>query len=98
MLRLGNGWTHRGKSPSILSVLTLGEVRKGATLLPPGDKRQRLEMWLETDLPRRFASRLLPIDGLVAEIWGAMAGQTQLAAIALAISPGWLRQRPYTTI
>lgn len=71
-----------------LSVMTLGEIRKGATLLPAGDKRQRLEMWLETDLPKRFASRLLPIDGPVAEIWGAMAGQAQLAGVALAIIDG----------
>jgi len=42
-------------------------------------------MWLETDLPRRFASRLPPIDGPVAEIWGAMAGQARLAGVALAI-------------
>jgi predicted nucleic acid-binding protein len=41
-----------------LSVLTLGEIRKRATLLPTGDKRQRLEMWLESELPRRFAGRL----------------------------------------
>jgi len=34
-----------------LSVLTLGEIRKGTTLLPAGNKRDRLERWLETELP-----------------------------------------------
>ena len=44
-----------------LSVLTLGEIRKGAILLPPGSKRSQLEQWLEIDLPARFKKRLLPI-------------------------------------
>jgi toxin FitB len=79
-----------------LSGLTLGEIRKGATLLPAGDKRQRLEMWLETGLPKWFASRLLPIDGQVAEIWGAMAGQAQLTGSHSRLSMGSLRRRPCT--
>ena len=47
-----------------LSVLTLGEIRKGTTLLAPSIKRTELEKWLETDLPVRFNNRLLPITGL----------------------------------
>lgn len=71
-----------------LSVLTLGEIRKGTTLLPAGNKRDRLERWLETELPARFATRLLPINGEIAELWGAMAGQAQLKGITLAIIDG----------
>jgi predicted nucleic acid-binding protein len=71
-----------------LSVLTLGEIRKGTTLLPPSNKRAQLEKWLENDLPGRFANRLLPINGEIAEIWGAMAGQAQLKGITLAIIDG----------
>lgn len=57
-----------------LSVLTLGEIRKGTTLLSAGRKRDQLERWLEQELPRRFAGRLLPINAEIAEIWGTMAG------------------------
>ncbi len=57
-------------------------------MLPVGDRRLRLEKWLETSLPHRFSNRLLPIDGDVAEICGAMAGQAQLTGIALAIIDG----------
>src|SRR5438034_837125 len=71
-----------------LSVLTLGEIRKGATLLPPSNKRQQLEQWLETELPARFQNRLLPIDEKIAELWGVMAGQAQLKGITLAIIDG----------
>lgn len=71
-----------------LSVLTLGEIRKGTALLPAGNKRDHLERWLENDLPKRFANRLLPINGDIAEIWGAMAGQAQLRGITLGIIDG----------
>jgi len=53
-----------------LSVLTFGKIRKGATLLPASSKRTELERWLEVDLPVRFANRLLPINGEIAETWG----------------------------
>jgi len=66
-----------------LSVLTLGEIRKGATLLPPGNKREQLEQWLETELPARFENRLLQINRNIAELWGAMAEQAQLKGITL---------------
>jgi predicted nucleic acid-binding protein len=71
-----------------LSVLTLGEIRKGTTVLAAGRKRQELERWLENDLPARFGNRVLPINGEIAEIWGAMAGQAQLKGITLAIVDG----------
>ncbi len=71
-----------------LSVLTFGEIRKGATLLPASSKRTQLERWLEVDLPIRFANRLLPINGEIAEIWGAMAGHAQLKGIKLPIIDG----------
>jgi predicted nucleic acid-binding protein len=71
-----------------LSVWTLGEIRKGATLLPASKKRDQLENWLQADLPARFANRILPINGEIAELWGAMAGQSQLKGVALAIIDG----------
>lgn len=55
-----------------LSVLTLGELRKGASKLPPGAKRQALELWLQRDLSQRFEGRILPIDESVAFTWGEM--------------------------
>jgi toxin FitB len=71
-----------------LSVLTFGEIRKGAAILPASGKRNELERWLEVELPARFANRVLPITGGVAELWGAMAGQAQLRGITLPIIDG----------
>ena len=71
-----------------LSVLTVGEIRQGTTLLPHGRKRNQLEQWLELEMIARFADRLLPISREVAEIWGAMAGEAQLKGVSLAIIDG----------
>ncbi len=71
-----------------LSVLNLGEIRKGVNLLSTGRKRIELERWLEQDLPAQFAERLLPVNAEIAEIWGAMAAEAQLKGIAMPIIDG----------
>jgi len=73
-----------------LSVLTLGEIRKGTALLPSGKKRTDLEQWLETELPARFNNRILPITGKIAELWGGMSAQAQMKGITLGVIDGLL--------
>jgi predicted nucleic acid-binding protein len=58
-----------------LSVLTLGEIRKGLALLPQGKRRTQLETWLEVELRARFLGRILPIDAGVSERWGLLAAE-----------------------
>ncbi|WP_448251780.1 PIN domain-containing protein [Ottowia oryzae] len=76
-----------------LSVLTLGEIRKGVEGAADTARRQALTDWLETDLPLFFTGRILGVDGAVADRWGrlvAAAGRplpaidSLLAATALA--------------
>lgn len=56
-----------------LSVITIGEVRKGIDLLDDDDpKRAALQSWLDRDLRVRFAGRLLVFDDGVAERWGML--------------------------
>lgn len=56
-----------------LSVLTIGEIRKGIDLLDEDDpKRGRLQAWLDEDLRVRFAGRWLTFDDAVAERWGQL--------------------------
>jgi hypothetical protein len=55
-----------------LSALTLGELRKGLESLPRGAKRERLRLWLETELTPWFGERLLPVDVAVADRWGRL--------------------------
>ena len=59
-----------------LSVLTLGEIRKGIGKLPDSQRKQALSSWLEKDIPLWFDSRLLVIDEGVADCWGKLQAQT----------------------
>jgi len=55
-----------------LSVLTLGEIRRGLAGLPQTPRRTRLETWLEVELRARFSGRILAIDTFVADRWGLL--------------------------
>ncbi|MBF0284612.1 MAG: type II toxin-antitoxin system VapC family toxin [Magnetococcales bacterium] len=59
-----------------VSVLTLGEIRKGVERLAPGTRRERLRLWLEHDLSGWFGGRVLPVDRAVADRWGRLLGET----------------------
>lgn len=59
-----------------LSILTLGELRKGIEALPESGRKRALVDWLEVELPGFFAGRALPIDARVADRWGHLAAQT----------------------
>jgi toxin FitB len=59
-----------------LSVLTLGEIRKGVGLLPRSARRTTLEAWLSNDLPSRFSGRILNVDQDVADRWGHLSALT----------------------
>jgi toxin FitB len=66
-----------------LSVLTLGELRKGVESLPHGVKRERLRHWLEIDLPAWFGGRLLTVDTSVADRWGRLLAGTRRTPAAI---------------
>lgn len=55
-----------------LSVLTLGEIRKGIEGINDERRRQSMIDWLETDLPAFFTGCILGIDGAVADRWGRL--------------------------
>jgi predicted nucleic acid-binding protein len=62
-----------------LSVLTIGEIRKGIALIN-NPARVKLEAWLARDLPMRFAGRILVIDKGIAERWGVLSAQVHAVA------------------
>jgi len=73
-----------------LSVLTLGEIRKGITSLREGSRRVGLEAWLDRDVVLRFAGRILPIDQAVADRWGRIAAQAEATKFPLPVIDGLL--------
>lgn len=73
-----------------LSVLTLGEIRKGIVALPASQRRTRLETWLEVELRARFAGRVLLIDSEIADRWGTLAAVAKRSGKFLSVIDGLL--------
>jgi len=73
-----------------LSVLTMGEIRKGIAGLSQGKRRTRLETWLEVELRARFASRILSVDAAVADRWGLLAAGARSEGKSLSTIDGLL--------
>lgn len=73
-----------------LSVLTLGEIRKGVASLPPSKRRTRLEGWLEVDLPARFSGRIVPIDAAISDRWGSISAEAKRKGKILPVIDGLL--------
>lgn len=77
-----------------VSVLTLGEIRRGVEMIAVEKRKSFLLLWLEKELPNWFGENILPINLEVAERWGYLtanlipqhalnAVDTLLAATAL---------------
>jgi predicted nucleic acid-binding protein len=66
-----------------LSVVSVGELRRGLVLLAAGNRRTQLEHWLENQLLPRFRGRVLPITQSIADRWGALDGECQLRGTPL---------------
>ena len=73
-----------------LSVLTLGEIRKGITTLTDRARKTRLEAWLSGNLLARFEGRILPIDHAIADRWGQITGSLAAQGSPLAVIDGLL--------
>jgi toxin FitB len=80
-----------------LSVLTLGEIRKGIEQLSGADANRKAALvdWLELEVPNYFAQRLLAIDADVAEVWGRLMAQAgrPIAAIDSLLAATALRHQ-----
>jgi len=71
-----------------LSVVSLGEIFKGITVLPEGKRRQQLQQWVVETLRPWFDGRILPVSESVAERWGVLSGECQLTGRPLNVADG----------
>jgi predicted nucleic acid-binding protein len=55
-----------------LSVITIGEIRKGIEKLPDSRRRTTLREWLADQLLVRFGERILPLDLQALLEWGRL--------------------------
>lgn len=75
-------WAALDDSEIHLSVLVLGEIRRGIERVRPRDPEQAraLEQWLGT-VAGAFAERILPVDQAVADEWGRMNARRPVSTI-----------------
>lgn len=72
-------WIARQANDTLfLSVVTIGELRRGFITAPDPQRRARLERWLETDVLLWFDGRILPVTKEIADRWGVIDGTCQL--------------------
>ncbi len=70
-----SGWFMRNRGRGLyISVMVLGELRKGVERLRPrdADSARALDAWID-DTRLRFDGRIIPLDEEVAEEWGRMS-------------------------
>ena len=71
-------WIDSIDSESVfLSVITIGEIKKGIEKLPDSKRMKILESWLEEDLLVRFRGRILPLGIPVMLMWGRLVARLE---------------------
>jgi predicted nucleic acid-binding protein len=73
-----------------LSVISLAELRYGVERMAPGSRRNRLEQWLQHELPLRFEGRVLPVNDDVADAWGRTVSRSESLARPMSVMDAFL--------
>lgn len=80
--------TRSEKEVDFISVITLGELRRGAALLTRSARRTELEHFIEIGVDRWFGSHVLPVTRQIADRWGALDALRQLAGRPMSTADG----------
>ncbi len=67
----------RDENSLYLSVITIGEIRKGIEKLPGSGRKDALIEWLRDDLIVRFSGRTVTLDVDVMLTWGELTGRLE---------------------
>jgi predicted nucleic acid-binding protein len=85
------GWVDAQDNASLhLSVVSVGELRRGFTMLPPGKRRAQLEQWFEQYLLPLFSDRILPVTHSIGNRWGVLDGGCRLRGTPLNTADGMI--------
>lgn len=76
-------------SDLFLSVLTVGEITRGVTLLAASKKKVALASWLAS-LESQFAERILGLDVETGRIWGELTARAQKKGVIIPAIDGLL--------
>jgi len=89
-------WLNEVSSGALfLSVITIGEIRKGLFKLPDSKRKERLTDWLNTLLDE-YSERIISIDMMVAENWGFLQGKAEREGSPMASIDSLLAATAYT--
>ncbi len=66
-----------------LTVITIGEIRKGIEKLPASMRKEMLTDWLETDVLLRFHGNILALTTDVMLVWGELTGRLEMEGKSL---------------
>ena len=84
-------WVYAKDEQSLhLSVVSIGELRRGLVILSASKRRTELERWFENDLLPRFHGRILVVTHSIADRWGVLDGQCQLKGTPLKTADGMI--------
>ncbi len=72
-----------------LSVLTVGEIKRGIMKLPESKKKADLIAWFGT-LLTEYRDRIIPVDVSVAETWGTLQAQAEAMGQKMSIIDGYI--------
>lgn len=77
-------WLHKmDEDEACISVVTIGELRRGVNMLAAGRRRTALESWLHTDLQLRFEKRTIDVTRDIANAWGEVMAQARRSGFGL---------------
>jgi len=89
-------WLHDIPSERLfLSVITIGEIRKGLTRLPDSKRKDRLTEWLNS-LLEDYQDRIYSIDLAVAENWGVMQSKAETSGMPMSSMDSLIAAIAYT--
>lgn len=60
-----------------VSVVSIAEIQKGIFLLPVGQRKKKLEHWLDHDLLPSFAGRVIPLGEQEMTAWAKLQAQVE---------------------
>ncbi len=66
-----------------ISVLSIGEIRRGIEEIKDQQHKEKLRRWLEVKLPEWFSERILAIDQSIADRWGRLLASAKRSMPAI---------------
>ena len=68
-----------------LSVITIGEIKRGIERLPESPRKTKLLVWMNDGLIDRFGSRILSLDAQTMSLWGSLSARMEIQGLPMAV-------------